>query len=576
MLVPAVLVLSAVAHGQTTSPSPRSPASGSSSTTDQAQVQPAPAVATNEQPVAEQESDQPVLAIPAPLKVDHRQATHGRPSVLAEKVRLAWARSESDASSTLPDAAPDPPAAADPSDPSPGGQPPDPAQAAAASGQPAEPPNPKKTDPLAFADWTWMTGNPRTSESPITTKYFTGEVRFDSNYTYSFNKPVDDTLGGSSEIFRSGEWQLNQAGVGGDFLYNGMRGRIMTQFGMYSETTPRNDASPARGGWNMDTAYRYISEGYGGYHSDALHGINLDAGIFMSYIGLWSYYSFDNWTYQPSYVSSNTPWFFQGMRMQIWPTDKLKIEPWLINGWQSYGKFNKQPGVGGQVLYRPNGSVAMVFNHYYGSDVLGLPDRKRFHSDDSIQVKEYANKDGLLDLAAFSLTLDAGCEWGGDNEGSGVRCRNGNKATPSQYFAGFMFYQHFQFHHDLFGFTFGGGAIDNPGRYLVLIPPINGATAITGTPYFTENPGDKFKAWDTQTTFDVMPSQFVTLRAEFNYRHASVPYWTGPGGITPPGGDYDSTINPGQPIPPNQLIPGWTPDLVKSEPRVTFAILVKL
>ena len=102
MLVPAVLVLSAVVHGQTTSPSPPSPASGSSSTTDQAQEQSAPAVATNEQPVAEQESGQPVLAIPAPLKVDHRQATQDRPSMLAEKVRLAWARSESDASSTLP------------------------------------------------------------------------------------------------------------------------------------------------------------------------------------------------------------------------------------------------------------------------------------------------------------------------------------------------------------------------------------------------------------------------------------------------------------------------------------------
>jgi hypothetical protein len=73
-----------------------------------------------------------------------------------------------------------------------------------------------------------------------------------------------------------------------------------------------------------------------------------------------------------------------------------------------------------------------------------------------------------------------------------------------------------------------------------------------------------------------MPSQFVTLRSEYTYRHASVPYWTGAGGITPPNGDYDPTINPNQTIPPNQLIPGWTPDLRTSESRVTFAVLVKL
>jgi hypothetical protein len=52
-----------------------------------------------------------------------------------------------------------------------------------------------------------------------------------------------------------------------------------------------------------------------------------------------------------------------------------------------------------------------------------------------------------------------------------------------------------------------GGQINNPGRYLVLLPPINGATAITGTPYFTENPGDPFKAWDASVAFDYMPSQ---------------------------------------------------------------------
>lgn len=55
---------------------------------------------------------------------------------------------------------------------------------------------------------------------------------------------------------------------------------------------------------------------------------------------------------------------------------------------------------------------------------------------------------------------------------------------------------------DLFGLTLGGGAITNPGRYLVLLPPINGANATTGTPYFTENPGDSFLAWDSSVTFD--------------------------------------------------------------------------
>src|SRR5579872_3593906 len=199
-----------------------------------------------------------------------------------------------------------------------------------------------KIAPFSDWDWTWLNGNPRTKEPAFDSKFFTPEIRADVGYTYDFNKPIDNSIGGSSEIFRSNEIQLEQLGVGGDFHYDNVRARFMTQFGMYSETTPRNDATPAKGQWDLDTSYRYISEAYGGYHFNALDGINVDAGIFLSYIGLFSYYNFDNWAYQPSYVSSNTPWFFNGLRVQIFANPHLKIEPWIINGWQSYGSANSR------------------------------------------------------------------------------------------------------------------------------------------------------------------------------------------------------------------------------------------
>src|SRR5260370_17584796 len=109
---------------------------------------------------------------------------------------------------------------------------------------------------------------------------------------------------------------------------------------MYWATTPRNDPSPGHGQWDLVSAYRYLSEAYGGYHFNKLHGINVDAGIFMSYIGLFSYYNFDNWAYQPSYVSSNTPRFFNGVRVQIFPTAHLKIDPWFIHCIPPSARFN--------------------------------------------------------------------------------------------------------------------------------------------------------------------------------------------------------------------------------------------
>jgi len=425
---------------------------------------------------------------------------------------------------------------------------------------PASPP--ARALPFSFADFTWVLGNARTQEAPLDTPVFTGELRVDANYVHSFHRPQDHTLIGSSELGRTGEVQLQQLGIGGDFHYKNIRGRVMTQFGMYSQMTPRNDASTARGQWNLDNAYRYLSEAYGGVHFDKMHGINVDAGIFMSYVGLFSYYQFDNWAYQPSYVSSNTPWFFNGVRMQFFPTEKLKIEPWIVNGWQSYGSFNHAPGLGLQALWRPTGSVSFLTNTYWGSDTLGIAARKRFHSDSSIVVKYFESPRAFVRRAAFSLTVDLGCETGG-----GVRCSGGAAASPAQYFAGFMVYNRLWLHKDLFGLTIGGGAITNPGRYLVLLPPVNGATAFSGTPYFTANPGDTFRAWDASLTFDYMPNPFVTWRVEYNHRAANVPYFAGSGGSTPPGGNRG---------PAGSLVPGFTPDLRKRENRITVGFLLKL
>jgi hypothetical protein len=430
------------------------------------------------------------------------------------------------------------------------------------------PTKPAKEEPFAFADWTWLNGNPRTKDLPLDSKFFTPEIRADVAYHYDFNHPIDDTIVGSSEVFRSNEVGLTHLGIGGDFHYDHVRARVLSQIGLYSTTTPRNDASTARGQWDLADAYRYVSEAYGGYHFDALHGINVDAGIFLSYIGLFSFYNFDNWAYQPSYVSSNTPWFFTGLRIQVFPTAKLKIEPWIINGWQSYARSNGRLGFGGQVLYRPTGWLEIISNNYgAGADALGIPTRTRYHTDNSIEVKYYDHPERFLDKMAFSLTGDAGCESGG-----GVNCTTNQKDSTGkivsfkQSFLGYMLYNRWWFHHDRYGFTLGGGEINNPGRYLVLLPPINGATAASGTPYFTENPGDPFKAWDMSATYDYMPSQYITFRWEFNHRHANVPYFSGPGGVTPLGGNTGA---------PGSIVPGFQPDLRHTEDRATMAILVK-
>jgi Putative beta-barrel porin-2, OmpL-like. bbp2/Carboxypeptidase regulatory-like domain len=460
----------------------------------------------------------------------------------------------------------------------------------------------------------WMNGTSREKAPVFDTKFFTPEIRLDVNYLQSLNHPIDHTIVGSTEEFRSGEFQIEQVSLGGDFHWDNVRARFLSMFGMFATTTPRNDASSEVGQWDLQDAYRYFSEANAGYHFDVNHGLNVDAGIFVSYIGLFSYYNFDNWTYQPSFVSSNTPWFFNGLRVQWWPTQNLKIEPWLINGWQSYAKFNSKPGVGGQILWIPNDSLKLVFNSYsIGQDNLncqtnnptgaGTVDTlcqpqnggaanapagsfvgagrpidyskvKRIHEDDSVLVKYYdarGNGGAGVSKMAFSYTVDIGCQYGG-----GITCTNGQNKDN---FFGMMLYDRTWLHNDLYAVTIGGGFMNNPGRYLALTPPINGATAATGSPYFTQQPGQRLFQWDSQLNLQYMPKDWITWWTEATFRHSSVPYWTGSGGVTPPGGNNGSPgscVGGGSdPTTGNCSATDWFPDLRTREVVIGAGVMVK-
>jgi hypothetical protein len=443
--------------------------------------------------------------------------------------------------------------------------------------------------PFAYGDFTWLNGTPRTKDTVLDTKFFTPEVRFDTNYMEDFNQPKDHTIVGSTESFRSGEVQIEQISVGGDFHWQNVRGRILTMFGMFATTTPRNDASYGVGQWDLRGAYKYVSEAYGGYHFNVNHGLNVDGGIFVSYVGLFSYYNFDNWAYQPSYVSSNTPWFFNGARVQWFPTNKLKIEPWLINGWQSYAKYNGHPGLGGQILWEPKEWFKLVANQYgFGQDNLGLPHTERIHTDDSIEVRYFNDPESKnVSKMAFSLTGDAGCQYGG-----GIQC-TGAPSKNKESFVGWMIYNRIWFHKNLYAITLGGGEMSNWGRYLTLLPPINGADAVSGSPYFTELPGQKAHMWDSTVTFQYMPKQYITWWSEVGYRHSDVPYFAGRGGVTPPGFSVGGTNgSPGQFACMSGAASGatdlptatvncasaggvWFPDLRRSEAKVSIGVMVK-
>lgn len=425
--------------------------------------------------------------------------------------------------------------------------------------------------PFQGIDQTWHNGSDRRDSSIFNgNKYFSPSILLDINYNYSFNNPIDNTVVGSTALARHNEIQLSALHFGGDFNYRQTRARIMTQFGTRSSLVPRNDYSTYKGQYELANVYRYLSEAFAGLQIDKWFGINIDAGMFMSYIGLNSYYQPENWEYQASFTSDNTPWFFNGVRIQIFPSKNLKIEPWIINGWQSYGKFNTLPGLGGSINWMSSDSrIKLVTNNYYGTDAAGIPKRKRFHSDNSFLLR-YFNRIHArgINRMAFSLTSDIGFEKGGGVNGF----NNDDPTRPAQYFISVMFYNRIWFAQNKLAWTLGGGWMKNPGRYLVLYPsgqasPLpnpSSPTQPSGAFPFSANPGDQFFGWDYSTNLDFLVSQNATVRIEFVHRESSVPYFAGRGGVTSQSGYTTSTLDP-----------NWRPDLVKFESRVIMALLMR-
>lgn len=428
---------------------------------------------------------------------------------------------------------------------------------------------PEKT-PFAGIETAWQNGSDRRDSSVFHGKYFVPSVLMDINYTHSFNNPIDNTVVGSTVLARNNEIELAHLLAGGDLTYGHAHARVMVQMGMRSIVVPRNDLSVYRGQYQLGDVYRHLSEAYAGYHINKWYGINIDAGLFLSYIGLNSYYQAENWEYQASFTSDNTPWFFNGLRLQVFPSRFVKLEGWLVNGWQSYGRFNRMPGVGVNVTWMPNDHLKMLTNDYYGADAAGIPDRKRFHSDNSVLLRYLHHPAASgISQAACSLTGDLGFEKGGGVHGFDTK----DPARPAQYFLSAMFYNRLWFYRNHFAWTIGGGVMKNPGRYLVLYPtgqasplpdPYNPAQTEGAFP-FSANPGDPFYGWDISSNIEWMPNQSISFKAEWVHRHASVPYFAGSGGVTSPTG-YTFTALPTD----------WRPDLVHSESRVIFAVLFRL
>lgn len=431
--------------------------------------------------------------------------------------------------------------------------------------------------PFDGFDLTWINGQNRQKNFPLTLKdkdgetILTGVTYLDTYYNYNFANPTDNTQTISATMGRHNEFTLNLASIGVETNYKNIVGRLWLQYGQMGSIVNDTDGSVNRGRNTSIYNLKYIREAAAGYHFDVWHGLNVEMGIFMSYIGLESYVTQENWSYQRSMLCDFTPFYFTGARVQMYPSKTLKQEIWLLNGWQSYNSFSKGPGLGSSTYYRPNENLQLVANFYLGRDTQN-PDtegnqseRLRFHHDNSIVARYFKNPESKgITQAAFSLNSHYGFQ-SNNQEGDIVKAKD-------NFMVGTSLANRIWFNKNKMALTLRGDYMTNQS----VVNGVNVSPYLAFTPAATGDipnnydeaiaNGEKLKIFQFTTTFDIMPSDFVTFRVEYGYRNSSVPYFAGSGGTTSASGWTNG---------PTGTTP-WAADLKKTENRITLAVNFRL
>lgn len=408
-------------------------------------------------------------------------------------------------------------------------------------------------------DLTWINGQNRQTNFPLTLTdkntgetILTGVAFMDGYYNYDFSKPIDNTHTVSSTIGRTNEFCVNQASIGIESNYKHMIGRLWMQIGQMGAIVQDVDGSVTHGRNTNISNLKYLREAAAGYHFDKWHGINVELGMFMSYIGLESYVLNENWCYQRSMSCEFTPFYFTGGRIQAFPTAKIKTELWILNGWQSYNSFNSGLGLGSSTYWRPNENLQLGASFYLaGHDTRNNPGLMRYHHDHSV-VHRYLVRKGQkgISQAAFSINDHYGFQ-------------TGNGVTPAkQYMMGISVANRVWFHNNKLAVTVRGDYVTNPGLYLAFSPSPVGPNDYTAA--IAAVPDQKLDLYQATATFDIMPNDHFTFRFEYGYRSANVPYFAGQGGTTSPDGWMDTPTAT------------WKPDLVNNESRLTLAMCFRL
>lgn len=399
--------------------------------------------------------------------------------------------------------------------------------------------------PFGEYDYAWMNGSNPQPSSLLVMGPVTWSLYVDTYYAWQFWRPADHTIFPTTTAPRHDEISLNLAHVGIDVTgLDGPIGRLYLQYGSIVETIAGQDATTTRGFFLTNRLLQYVEQAAAGWHFHWMHGANAELGIFPSYIGLESYLPEENWSYTHAFISDATPYYFFGFRGQLFPSQRLKVEIWAVNGWQTFGQWHEGKSGGYLWNWRPTGWLSLVNSFYAGQEAKDDPSSVRLYTDNNVQVRYFQREHGFLRSMALSLVGDVGYEHRGN--------------APSGAMGGMSLAHHWEWT-DRWKSSLRGDLMIDETQAISPRFPVGSVYPWMGT-----NP---FVAAGVTATLDYWPSPWLVTRLEYAHRIANQPLFSGTRGITGPDGQLPTST---------AAASTFTPDLRRTDDRIVFNVTLRL
>ena len=177
----------------------------------------------------------------------------------------------------------------------------------------------------------------------------------EAGYTYGFEKPSNGVINYRGFDNRHNTFTIENVVLDAAGKLGSLSARVALQVGRTPDTyylaEPVHPGTAGTGASSAAT-WRFLQQAYAGWKAPVARGLALEAGVFLSPIGIEGMAVKDNWNFSRSNLFFGLPFYHTGFRATLEVTERTSIMFMVCNGWNSVVDNNNAKSVVSQLTYK--------------------------------------------------------------------------------------------------------------------------------------------------------------------------------------------------------------------------------